>query len=425
MQLPKFFTVKNGFASRRIDDVGHEVTERLRAESVVTQIQDEDVVAIAVGSRGIDRIDEIVRAVVAFVVDREARPFIVPAMGSHGGATDAGQAETLASLGITEESVGCPIMSCMDTVQIGQSDTGMPLHFDAMAAAADHLIVINRVKQHTRLCGSIQSGLCKMLMIGLGKRNGAIAFHPAFRSMEYRLDRITDDVIPTILDKTPFLMGIAIVEDSHDSVGQITMVPADQLLVREAEILKTSIEWMPKLPFDTADLLIIDEIGKEISGTGLDTNVVGRKWNDKIAGQDEWPKIHEIFVRSLTEKTAGNASGIGIAEYTHRRVAENIDADKTRINCITAGHPTGAALPIWFDTDREVLSAVCDQSPMPENQRRWIWIRNTLDLVQVHCSEGFLDEARKRDDLTIVREPTPMQFCPAGDLVGPLHDPDN
>lgn len=416
MCLPKFFTVHQQFTSRRIDDVSREVTQRLSAESLVSNIQPGQTVAIAVGSRGIDRIAEIARAVVGVLISRGAKPFIVPAMGSHGGATAAGQAKTLAALGITADTVGCPIQSSMETIQIGTTDSGMPLHFDATAAGADHLIVINRVKQHTRLCGSIQSGLCKMLMIGLGKRNGAIVFHPAFRSMDYRLDQITDDVIPTILGKTPFLMGIAIVEDAHDSVAELAMVPGDQLLSRERELLRTSTDWMPKLPFDTAELLIIDEIGKEISGTGLDTNVVGRKWNDKMAGQDEWPKIHEIFVRSLTEKTAGNASGIGIAEYTHRRVAENVDQSNTRINCITAGHPTAAAIPLWFDSDREVLSAVCAQSPMPEDQRRWIWIRNTLDLTRVRCSEGFLDEAKQRNDLEIVDEPAPLLISPSGNL---------
>ena len=173
---------------------------------------------------------------------------------------------------------------------------------------------------------------------------------------------------------------------------------------------------MPKLPFEKAELLIIDAIGKEISGTGLDTNVVGRKWNENVAGDDEWPKIHEIYVRSLTDKTAGNATGIGIAEYTHRRVPEGTDIEKTRINCITAGHPTAAAMPVWFDSDREVLSAVCAQAPMPTDQRRWIWIRNTLDLVQVRCSEGFLDEATQRPDLESTGDPMPLCFDHSGDL---------
>ena len=416
MSLPRFFTVKQNFPSERIDDLGQEVTARLVAEPSLSQIKPGQSVAIAVGSRGIDRIAEITRAVVGVLNAGGSKPFVVPAMGSHGGATADGQAETLAALGVTSHSVGCPIKSSMETIEIGKSTTGIPLHFDRSALGADHLITINRIKPHTKLTGSIQSGLCKMLMIGLGKHEGAIAFHPAFKSFDYRLDGVTDDVIPTIIDRTPFLFGVALVEDAHDSVGEIAILPGDELLRREPLLLETANRWMPKLPFDSAELLIIDTIGKEISGTGLDTNVVGRKWHDKVAGTEEWPKIHEIYVRALSKKTAGNATGIGIAEYTHRCVAQGIDAKKTRVNCITAGHPTAAALPVWFDSDREVLSAVCAQSPISTDQRRWLWIRNTLDLAQVRCSEGFIDQARERQDLEIVSEPAALSFDPSGDL---------
>ncbi|WP_372896832.1 lactate racemase domain-containing protein [Stieleria sp.] len=417
MTFPRFFTAKQSLTSHRIGDVAAEVTEQLKAEAAIEQIRPGQSVAIAVGSRGIDRIAEVTQSVVRLLIDRNAQPFVVPAMGSHGGATDQGQAATLAALGITPESVGCPIRSSMETVSIGEGPGGIPLSFDRNAAAADHLIVINRIKPHTKLDGSIQSGVCKMLMIGLGKHRGAIAFHPAFKSFDYRLDRITADVIPKILAATPFLLGIALVEDAHDSIGQIAVATGDQLLDLEPTLLRRAIEWMPKLPFRTAELLIIDAIGKEISGTGLDTNVVGRKWHDKMAGDDEWPKIDEIYVRSLTEKTAGNASGIGIAEYTHRRVAEEIDPVKTRINCITAGHPTAAALPVWFDSDREVLEAVTGQAPMDADQRRWLRISNTLDLEIIHCSEAYWEDARRSDHLEILDDPQPLRFDDQGDLV--------
>lgn len=416
MNPPRFFTVKQSLQSHGIRDLAAEVTARLQNSESFTRVSAGQTVAVAVGSRGIDRIDEVAKAVVANIRQRGADPFIVPAMGSHGGATDEGQANILASLGITADSVGCPIKSSMDTVPIGQSDGGIELFFDRHAASADHVIAINRIKPHTRLTGTIQSGLCKILMIGLGKHRGAIAFHPAFRSFDYRLDQITADIIPKILGTMPVLIGIALVEDSHDSVGHIEVVDADRLLDREPELFEMAVSWMPKLPFDDAQLLIVDEIGKEISGTGLDTNVVGRKWHDKLAGPDERPKIDEIYVRSLTEKTAGNASGIGIAEYTHRSVVETIDHEKTRINCITAGHPTAAAVPVWFENDREVLEAVCAQSPIPAEQRRWLRIRNTLDLERIECSEAFLQEARRRDDLELFGEPEPLRFDPLGDF---------
>ncbi len=417
MELPRFFTVKQSLASQRVDDVAAALEDRLSSVARIDEIRPGHRVAIAVGSRGIDRIAEVAAAVARCVRDRGGSPFVVPAMGSHGGATAEGQIETLASLGVTEQAVGCPILSSMETIHLGTSSAGIELFFDAAAAAADHVIVVNRIKPHTRLTGSIQSGLCKMMMIGLGKHRGALAYHPVFKDFEYRLDRITGEIVPSILKQTPVLAGVAIVENAVDSIGKLVALAAEDILDAEPELLRTAIEWMPKLPFDAAELLIVDQIGKEISGTGMDTNVVGRKGNDKLAGPDERPKIDQIYVRSLTAKTAGNASGIGIAEYTHRRVAETIDRVKTRINCITAGHPTGAALPVWFDSDQDVLAAVCAQSPMPADRRRWMRVTNTLDLLHVRCSEGYWDAANRDPRLQIVRPPTAPAFDDHGDLV--------
>lgn len=416
MNLPRFFPVKQSLASHRIDDVAAEVARQLQSSELIETVAPGQSVAIAVGSRGIDRIADMVGSIVAVLNRRGAKPFVVPAMGSHGGATDEGQSAALAALGVDSDTVGCPIRSSMQTVVIGETKTGLPLHFDRNAASADHLITINRIKSHTKLTGPIQSGLCKILMIGLGKHQGAMTFHPAFKSIDYRLEQIAGQAIPTILAATPFLLGIGLVEDAHDAIGHLEIVSGDRLLSREPELLAMATEWMPKIPFVAADLLIIDEIGKEISGTGLDTNVVGRKWHDKIAGPDESPKIHEIYVRSLTEKTAGNASGIGIAEYTHRVVAQSIDPVKTRINCITAGHPTAAALPVWFDSDHDVLSAICVQAPIEATRRRWIRIRNTLDLQQMQCSEAFFAEACQKPGLEILGDPQALQFDANGDF---------
>lgn len=417
MELPRFFTVKQTLASHRVSDVAAAVEDQLGTLPCVQKIRAGQRVAIAIGSRGIDAIDRVAKAVADIVKQQRASPFIVPAMGSHGGATADGQTKTLASLGVTEQSVGCPIESSMETVPLGTSSGGIELFFDARAAAADHVIVVNRIKPHTRLTGTIQSGLCKMMMIGLGKHRGALAYHPVFKDFEYRLDRVTGEIVPEILRQTPVLAGVAILENAMDQVGEIVALEADAILDAEPELLRKAIDWMPGLPFDSAELLVVDAIGKEISGTGMDTNVVGRKWHDKMAGPDEFPKIDEIYVRSLTAKTAGNASGIGIAEYTHRRVAESIDHAKTRINCITAGHPTGAALPVWFESDRDVLEAVCQQSPMPASQRRWMRISHTLDLLHVDCTEGYLDAARNEERLELIRQPFTLSFDDNGDLV--------
>ena len=407
--LPKLFRLRQSFCSHRIEEIGVEVSSRLSNNEFASSIRPGQSVAIAVGSRGIDRIAEVVAAVVADVKCRGARPFVVPAMGSHGGATSEGQARTLGTLGVTSSSVGCEIKSSMETVSLGKA-ANIDIFFDHFAAGADHIIVVNRIKPHTRLIGPIQSGICKMLMIGLGKRRGAIHFHPAFRSFDYRLDKIVDDVIGLILAKVNILYGLAIIEDAFDSIGKIELVAPNRLINREPELLRTAIDWMPKLPFETSELLIVDEIGKEISGTGMDTNVIGRKWHDKMAGADEWPKIDEIYVRSLTEKTAGNASGIGIAEYTHRRLVDSIDHEKTRVNCVTANHATAAATPMWLESDRGILDAVCEQNPIAPTKRRWMRVKNTLDLKDVLCSEGYLEEAGERSDLTILDSPSEIEF---------------
>ncbi|WP_149499843.1 nickel pincer cofactor-dependent isomerase, group 22 [Roseiconus lacunae] len=414
--LPRMFCVQSSDPNRRIDDIESSVKSSVAACPALESVRSGDSVAIAVGSRGIDRIDRVVRAVVNEMACRGAKPFIVPAMGSHGGATAEGQVATLRSLGITEASVGCQIRATMETVSLGNA-AGIDLFFDANASKADHVIVINRIKPHTRLIGTIQSGLCKMLMIGLGKRRGAIEFHPAFRSFDYQLETIVDDVVSLILEKTNVRFGVAVIEDAYDSIGYVDCIVAAEMISREKTLLKTAVDWMPKLPFKTADVLIIDEIGKEISGTGMDTNVIGRKWHDKMAGENEWPKINEIYVRSLTAKTAGNASGIGIAEYTHRRVVDAIDHEKTRVNCLTANHATAAATPLWLDRDQDVLSAICVQTPQPAASRRWMWIRNTLELSNVWCSEAYRGELEQRSDLTVLDGPVAFEFDDNGQLI--------
>ncbi|OUT57253.1 hypothetical protein SV7mr_14180 [Stieleria bergensis] len=410
MSLPRFQSVQQQFARRRIDNLQQTLAEQLQHHPAIDAVTAGDQVGIAVGSRGIDRIDQCVSAIVKTIIAQGGEPFVVPAMGSHGGATAEGQIDVLKSLGVSEQSVGCPIRSSMETVHLGDGPHGLSLYFDKHAAAADQLILINRVKPHTRLTGAVQSGLCKMLMIGLGKHRGAIAFHPTFASFDYQLEKITPQLIPNILSQTPVTLGIALVEDAFDQVGHIELIEPQDWLQREPQLLQQAMDWMPRLPFPELDLLIVDQIGKEISGTGMDTNVIGRKWHDKMAGPDEQPRIHEIYVRSLTSKTAGNASGIGIAEYTHRWVAEAYDLQKTRVNCITAGHATAAAMPVWFDNDRDVFQAVMQQSGKPAEQLKWARIKDTLHLDQFSCSEACLIAPREPADPSALSEQVTATF---------------
>lgn len=374
-------------------------------------------VAIAVGSRGVANLVEIVSSVVDFFRGLGAKPIIIPAMGSHGGANADGQQRVLASLGITESSVGCPIESSMKTVSIGRTQAGFDVRFDQIAAQADHVIVVNRVKPHTRLIGDLQSGLVKMMLIGLGNHDGAAAYHSLFPAHQYRLDAIATEITHLILAKTPVAMGIAIIEDGAEQTSHIEAVDATTFLTREPELLKIAANRMPSLPFDSADLLIINRIGKEISGTGMDTNIVGRKWNDNVAAAEEWPKVSEIYVRNLSKKTAGNATGIGVAQYCHQNVVDAMDLEITKTNCIASAHPTGGRIPLTFRSDRDALDAIVSQyRTTPLAKMKWIAIEDTLTLGRFYCSTAYLDEVRSRDRLQQKSNSTAIEFSDAGNV---------
>ena len=416
LRLPKCFRVRQNFACQEIAEIATTVRAELDRGGLSTLVHPGQRVAIAVGSRGIRNLALIVRTVVAAAQEIGADVVVTPAMGSHGGATAEGQIAMLASLGVDDKSIGCPVRATMETVSAGDvsirgGDVSLPLHFDRLCSEADHVILVNRIKPHTRLVGDLQSGLCKMLMIGLGNHEGAVAYHRAFPAFDYQLDKVTPAAIPRILSRMPITLGLAIVEDALDQTSLIEAVRSEDFLIREPELLKSATDRMPGLPFDRADLLIVDRIGKEISGTGLDTNVVGRKASDKNAGPNEWPKIRQIYVRSLSQKSGGNASGIGIAEYCRSEVVREADMKTTYINCLTSEHVTAAAIPMHFETDAEVLHAAVGQAcRSTAAQIRWMWIRDTLSLGEVVCSEAYFDEAQSRPDLTILQPPDGIKF---------------
>ncbi len=419
--LPQFFHVRQHFAAHRINAIEPAVNDALEKASLQKSVRRGQRVAIAVGSRGIANLAQIVRSVVRFVEAIGGVPVIIPAMGSHGGATAHGQASLLASFGIDTDLMKCPIESCMDTIQLGATADGLPIYFDATCKQFDHVIVVNRIKPHTRLVGDYESGLVKMLMIGLGKHRGAVAYHQAFQDYDYRLDRIAPIVVPMILRAMPITLGLAIVEDAFDQTSLIEAVSPKEFLTREPELLKVARSRMPHLPFDHADLLIVDSIGKEISGTGMDTNVIGRKSNDNAAAVNEYPRIRQIYVRSLSKQTAGNATGIGIAEFCRTQVVRDMDAVVTRINCLTSGHVTAAAIPVNFETDREVLQAAMTQVSRPHPSLvKWMWIPDTLRLSEVACSAAYWPDATHREDLDSLSDPESLEFDSSGNLVSPF-----
>ena len=406
-EYPHIFRVRQTFERPLVEDIPAEVEAQLRRLSLHKRLQPGQTVAITAGSRGIAHIATIIKAVVDHFKRLGAAPFIVPAMGSHGGGTAAGQREILAGYDVTEEYCGCPIKASMETVIICQAAEGFPVHFDRFAWEADHVCVVGRVKPHTNFVGDIESGLMKMMLIGLGKHNGAKVYHRVI--LDYNFGQITRSVGREVLAKCNIIAGLGIVENSYDETAKLLAVGPEELEEREKELLVLAKRWMPRLPFEAGDILLVDEMGKNISGTGMDTNVIGRKFAWHSAGPGETPKIGNICVRGLTHETHGNAVGMGMVEFALTRAIEQMDMDITRINCLTGGGPVGGMIPFHYDTDREVLDAALPLIGWkPPTQARLMWIRNTLDVEELECSVMYLDEARDRDDLEILIEPRPL-----------------
>lgn len=414
--LPKLFRVRQHFEGQGESDPASKVTKELERIKLQDRIERGQTVAIAVGSRGISNLPQMVAAVVRHVQAVGGVPFIVPAMGSHGGGTAAGQVGVLESLGVSESLMQCPIKASMDTEIVGYTNSGLPIQFDVQALQADRLILINRVKPHTNFSGRYQSGLLKMMMIGLGKRNGAELYHRATHTSPF--DRLIEEIVPKLLHVRPVTIALAVLENALEQTYSVEAVEAEQLLQREPELLEKASSLMPRLPFDQADLLIIDQIGKNISGTGMDTNIIGRKQSDKAAGEDEYPKLRLIYVRGLTEASHGNAAGIGLAEFCRSRILKQIDYQATRINSLTAGHVVAAAIPMHFEADREVLEAAATQAGLATTEQlKWMWIKDTLHLTDVLCSEAFYQDAIRREDLDLIAEPETIKFDEQGQLV--------
>lgn len=415
VSFPRMIRVRQTFDARRVTNVAAEVHSQLATLKLGQKVRPGQTVAITAGSRGIAHIAEIIRAAVDHVKSLGGIPFIVPAMGSHGGGTAEGQTEILANYGITPTAMGCELRASMETVIVDRTPQGIPVHFDKHASQADHVLIVGRIKPHTGFVGDVESGLHKMMLIGLGKHEGAKIYHRAIA--DYSFMEIITAVGMSVIQKCRVAGGIGIVENAYDETALIEAVPPEQFLSRERELLKLAIQWLPRLPFPECDLLIIDRIGKNISGTGMDTNVIGRKYNDHAATDRDSVRCKRIFVRGLTEETHGNATGIGLAEFTNQRTADSIDRRITAINCITGLHPTAAMIPIAFETDREAVTNALHTCGLVEPpQSRVIQIPDTLRLAEVLVSEVYLPRISERPDLAIVAGPQEMDFNAAGNL---------
>ncbi|MFC6733858.1 DUF362 domain-containing protein [Haladaptatus sp. DYSN1] len=375
-------------------------------------------VAVGAGSRGIANLALIVATVVETVAELGYEPFVFPAMGSHGGATTAGQREMLATLGVTPEAIGCEIRSDMDVVEVGRTaDRDVPVVADANAVAADAILPVNRVKPHTDFDGPVESGLSKMLVIGMGKQRGAKIAHEwaidwSFRNM---IPEITEQLLATL----PVVGGVALVEDQHDDTAIVEGVRPEGFLDRERELLELASDSMPTLPFDDIDVLVLDDVGKNISGQGMDTNVIGRRPFAINEPEPDQPTIKRIFARGLTDATHGNAMGIGSADFIHGDILAEIETPTTLINAITASTIRGVRIPPAVETDRAGLVAALSTIGVVEPETvRVVRASDTMHLHRVYASEALVEEARERDDLKVVAEPEQITF-EAGQFVAP------
>jgi len=406
--LPRWALVRQHMDAAEVADVAEAVGEAL--EPVRAAITPGSRVCLAVGSRGIDRIDEVVRAAVAWVRAAGAEVFVVPAMGSHGGATPEGQLEVLATYGMTPESIGCEIRSSMETAKLGEVRPGVPVFVDRNAfEGADVIVPINRVKPHTDFTGEVESGLMKMIAIGLGKQRGADTFHrQGFATFHELIPAVAEFTVSKV--NIPF--GLALVENGYARLWRIEAVPRDRIWERERELLATARERMARLPLGAIDVLVLDYIGKDISGLGMDSNVVGRYYTGPTGAG---PSVQRIVVRDLTAETEGNAVGIGMADVVLRRAVEKMDAHKTYMNCITAKTPEGGRVSLTLDTDRQALYvaiACCLKVEPPD--ARIVRIRDTKHLGLLYVSEPALEDVLATGRCEVVRPLEAIEFDRAG-----------
>ena len=391
--LPQMAVVRQSLCHQPITDLPSAFNKALDPVAGKCAAASGQSVAVAVGSRCIDRIDEVVHLCLRCLKKNQCNPFVVPAMGSHGGATAQGQKDILAGLNLTEAAMGVPIIADMATETIGAEAGGMPLFFSSAALDADAIVLINRIKPHTKFNADIESGLCKMLTIGLGKASGAAQFH---RSAITHSFSIIASEAEKLLGKLNILFAIGLLEDGHGQLSHIVAVLPENMIAAEKEMLSRAKAMMGAIPFDAIDVLIVDRMGKDISGIGMDSNVTGRH-RDLVGDFNASPHARRIFVRDLSEASQGNANGIGLADVTTRRLVDKIDREKTFVNAITAISPEKAAIPMHFETDRQCLEACVQTSGRTATEElRVVRILNTADLEYLQVSRS-LDSAIEAD----------------------------
>lgn len=409
--LPRMVRVRQLFPASAIEDVAAAVRAELQRPAIAGRVRPGMRIAVGVGSRGIAKLPVLVSAVVEGLKRLGASPFVVPAMGSHGGATAEGQATLLATLGVTEASAGCPVVSSMSTVELGVLENGLRVLLDERAAGADGIVVVNRVKPHTSFSGPVESGLVKMIAVGLGKQRGADSCHAlGFGQMA----RNIVDMAGVALRRAPFLFGVATVENAYDEIARVTAVPAEEILEAEKELLDEARRSMPRILFNPLDVLVVDRMGKQFSGTGTDPNITGRAATPYVRTTQQ---VARMAILDLSDASHGNATGMGLADLTTRRLFGKIDFEATYANHLTSTVLAHGKIPVVMESDRLAVQAAVKTCNVPDPARvRLVRIRNTLHLEKVLVSESLLAEARAHSGVAVEGGPEEWAFDAQGNL---------
>jgi len=409
--LPKMMRVRQSFANEKLDNVDEALQEALQREEIRKTVKPGMEIAVAVGSRGIDQLVEVTARTIKYLQELGAKPFIVPSMGSHGGASAEGQTAVLAHLGVTEETANCEIRSSMEVVEIGKLPNGLPVYVDKIASQADGIVVINRVKPHTAFRGTVESGIMKMIAIGLGKQKGAEACHQlGFEHMGKHIIEMSN----MIIEKMPILFGVGTVENAFDKIAHVAVLLPHEIEAKETELQKLAKELLPKINFDKIDVLVIDEIGKNISGDGMDPNITGRYPTPYAHGG---PEVNKMIVLDLTPETEGNANGVGTADFTTQRLIDKTDWAATYANGLTSTVVAPTKASTTLANDRLALKAAIKTCNIFDFTKvKMVRIKNTLELSEIEVSEALLKEVEADDYLTQTTDLYDLKFDDEGNL---------
>lgn len=409
--MPKMVKVKQHFDQSKIENLEQALKEKLQQQHIREKVKPGMEIALAVGSRGIDSLPEITAVTVQFLKEMGAKPFIVPSMGSHGGATAEGQIAVLEHLGVTEESAGCEIRSSMEVVKLGELPNGLPVYVDKYASQADGIVVINRIKPHTAFRGRVESGIMKMISIGLGKQKGAEACHQL--GFKYMAENVPD-MAKMIMEKKPVLFGVATVENAFDKVTKVEVLAAEEIEGKETELQALAKKLLPKLYFEQLDVLVIDQIGKNISGDGMDPNITGRYPTPYAHGG---PDVNKMVVLDLTPQTEGNANGVGTADFTTKRLVDKMDLEATYANGLTSTVVAPTKIATTLANDRMAIQAAIKTSNILDFTKvKMVRIKNTLDISEIEVSEALLNYIKEHPNMEQCSDPFELIFNEEGNL---------